>query len=233
MANTKSTPEMGALTLVLLVQKYRSQMIALLVKNGIVVPNNASDQQIASLMASLLKVSKSYFKDLNDFLMNPKVVQVLAGGVQQTAQYLRMSGSGFMSAGGDEEDNIFDYYDTETDPVTGGTVTTPSSSTPPKKGFFSGVNFTDLFTQSLHAFQDYTKGQTDAEIAKQRALVEQAKADAIKAGNQTFIDPTTGQKVDVITKPKKGLGTTTIVLISLGGVALLGTIIFLLARKKQ
>lgn len=229
MANTKSTPAMGALTLVLLVQKYRSQMIALLVKNGIVVPNNASDQQIASLMASLLKVSKSYFKDLNDFLMNPKVVEVIAGGIKQTAQYSRMSGSGFMSAVGDEED---DFYDTETDPVTGGTVTNTSGTTPPKKGFFSGINLGDLITRGLETFGNYTKAQSDAEIARQRALIEQAKAEAIKAGNESYIDPTTGQKVDV-KDDKTGLSTTTIVLISLGGVALIGTIIFLLARKKQ
>ena len=87
MANTKPTAQTGALTLVLLVKFYRSQMIALLVKNGIVVNNNATDQKISTLMADLLKVSKSYFKDLNDFITNPNVVQRLAGGIQQTAQY--------------------------------------------------------------------------------------------------------------------------------------------------
>ena len=59
MANLKPTAQMGALTLVFLVKQYRSQMIALLVKNGIVVNNNTSDEQVAKLMANLLKVSKS------------------------------------------------------------------------------------------------------------------------------------------------------------------------------
>ena len=50
MANTKPTPQTGALTLVLLVKFYRSQMIALLVKNGIVVNNNATGHKLNPIL---------------------------------------------------------------------------------------------------------------------------------------------------------------------------------------
>ena len=244
MANTKPTPQTGALTLVLLVKFYRSQMIALLVKNGIVVNNNATDQQISTLMANLLKVSKSYFKDLNDFITNPNVVQRLAGGIQQTVQYSNMSGSAYMRADGDtsNSDNLDQMMtdvnsmtDNSTDPAlptpTGTGTGTPASS---GGGFFSNINIGDIIKGGLNLFGQYTKGQTDAEIARQHALVEQAKAEAIKAGNQTYTDPTSGQQVNVKDKTKDTtMSTTTIVILSLVGVAVLGTVIYFIARPKS
>jgi hypothetical protein len=93
MAKTvKPTIETGAMTLVLLVANYRSQMINLLLKNGVTVPSGASNQQIATMMANLLKISKSFAMDLQRFISNPKVIEVLAGGFSQNAQYLRASG---------------------------------------------------------------------------------------------------------------------------------------------
>ena len=246
MANTKPTAQTGALTLVLLVKFYRSQMIALLVKNGIVVNNNATDQQISTLMANLLKVSKSYFKDLNDFITNPNVVQRLAGGIQQTVQYSNMSGSAYMRADGDtsNSDNLDQMMtdvnsmtDNPTDPAlptptgTGTGTGTPASS---GGGFFSNINIGDIIKGGLNLFGQYTKGQTDAEIARQHALVEQAKAEAIKAGNQTYTDPTSGQQVNVKDKTKDTtMSTTTIVILSLVGVAVLGTVIYFATRPKS
>ena len=247
MANTKPTAQTGALTLVLLVKFYRSQMIALLVKNGIFVNNNATDQQISTLMANLLKVSKSYFKDLNDFITNPKVIQRIAGGIQQTAQYSNMSGS-YMKAEGEDgvdtntdnlnqmQSDINDMTDNTGDPVIDtapietGTGTGTGTSTSSGGSFFSNLNIGDIIKGGLNLFGQYTKGQTDAEIARQHALVEQAKAEAIKAGNQTYTDPISGQKVNV---KDTTMSTTTIVILSLVGVAVLGTVIYFATRPKS
>ena len=247
MANTKPTAQTGALTLVLLVKFYRSQMIALLVKNGIVVNNNATDQKISTLMADLLKVSKSYFKDLNDFITNPKVIQRIAGGIQQTAQYSNMSGS-YMKAEGEDgvdtntdnlnqmQSDINDMTDNTGDPVIDtapietGTGTGTGTSTSSGGSFFSNLNIGDIIKGGLNLFGQYTKGQTDAEIARQHALVEQAKAEAIKAGNQTYTDPISGQKVNV---KDTTMSTTTIVILSLVGVAVLGTVIYFATRPKS
>jgi hypothetical protein len=228
MANLKPTAQMGALTLVFLVKEYRSQMIALLVKNGIVVNNNTSDEEVAKLMANLLKVSTSYVRDLQNFITNPNVAKVIGSKITQTAQYFQMSGNGYMNSTGGEDG----YTDTGepapvVDPVTGGIVTTPVKS----ESFWDNLNLSDLLGKGVDLFKTYTKGQSDAEIAKQHALVEQAKADAIKAGNETYIDPTTGQKINV--KTDTGMSTSTIVIISVVGVALLGTIIYFVARPKK
>jgi hypothetical protein len=234
MANTKPTAQTGALTLVLLVKFYRSQMIALLVKNGIVVNNNATDQQISSMMANLLKVSKSYFKDLNDFISNPTVVQRLGGGIQQTVEYSNMSGSAYMNYEG--EDNP-DGTDTPTNsdpalPTPTGSTSSTSATTPPKAGFFSNLNLADLIKGGMNLFGNYTKAQSDAEIARQHAIVAQAQA----GGGAVTIDPTTGQATTTTSNDKTKdtkMSTTTIVLLSLVGVAVLGAVIYFATKAKK
>jgi len=233
MANLKPNAQAGALTLVLLVKMYKSQMVALLVKNGIVVNNNASEEQVTSLVTNLLKVSKSFEQDLNNFITNPAVAKAITSRIGQTAQYYKMSGSNFMSADGEDDYDIFDYYDTdepdeetpETDPVVG----TPVK--PPKKGFFEGFNLPDFLNQSMKLFGEYSKGKSDVEIAKARALAEQAKAQ----GKDFFVDPTTGEKIKIDDKPNSGgLSTTTIVIISLVGViSVVAVIIGLMNRTNK
>jgi hypothetical protein len=236
MANSKATPQLGALTLVLLVRNYRSQMIALLARNGVAVRPNASEQNIANLMANLLKVSKSFAKDLSDFISNPAVAQVIGNGiasVSQTAQYFKASGGGYM--------NFTDYFSDNTpettDPVLASTTTPPAnttSSTPAKTGFWDNINLSDILSNGIKAFGTYNTNQANVEIANARALVEQAKADAIKAGKEIYIDPTTGEKINVKDDSKDaGMSTTTIVVLSLVGVAVLGTVIYFIARPKN
>jgi hypothetical protein len=227
--NIQPTIETGAMTLVLLVNNYRSQMIALLLKNGVTVPNGASSQQIASLMANLLKVSKSFAMDLQKFISNPKVIEVLAGGFSENAQYFRMSGfagkqdgnaqyfraSGFMNSTGGEDG----YTDTG-EPA--------PSGTPPKTGFFSGLNFGNLFSQALGAFGQYDKNQTDRAIADAQASAGSSTGGF--TGGNTGGNTGGGGKDD---DPDKKMSTTTIVILSLVGVAVLGTIIYFVARPKE
>jgi hypothetical protein len=230
MAKTvKPTIETGALTLVLLVKYYKSQMIALLLKNGVTVPRGASDQQIAMLMANLLKVSKSFFIDLNNFIQNPKVVQTLAGGMTQTAeyfkmsgnaQYFRMSGKGYMNSTGGEDG----FTDTG-EPAPSGT---PIKD---KEGFWSNLNFGNLFSQALGAFGQYNTNQANVAIANAHAQSQQAGSTVgsdAGSGGGTGGGTSSGKKT-----PEKGMSTTTIVVLSLLGVAVIGTIIYFVAKPKE
>ena len=220
--NIQPTIETGAMTLVLLVKNYRSQMIALLLKNGVTVPNGASSQQIASLMANLLKFSKSFAMDLQKFISNPKVIEVLAGGFSENAQYFRMSGnaqyfraSGFMNSNGGEDG----FTDTG-EPA--------PSGTPPKTGFFSGLNLGNILKDGLNLFGQLDKNKTDREIAN-----AQAQVGANVGGNtntNTGGNTGGGGKDD---DPDTKMSTTTIVILSLVGVAVLGTIIYFVARPKE
>lgn len=218
--NNQLSIKTGAMTLVLLVKNYKSQMVALLLKNGVTVPNGASDQQIASLMANLLKVSKSFFTDLNNFIQNPNVMKVVAGEFQQNAQYFRASG--YYNGEGDDDDAYYDEEYYEEDPA----LPTPTGTTPKKGGFFSGLNLGDIFKDGLDAFSKYDKNKTDREIADARA----------KAGLPAFTPKELveeRERVNNDKNPDTKISTTTIVVLSLVGVAVLGTIIYFVTRPKQ
>jgi len=239
MAKTvKPTIETGAMTLVLLVKYYKSQMIALLLKNGVTVPRGASDQQIAMLMANLLKVSKSFFVDLNNFIQNPKVIETLAGGMTQTAeyfkmsgnaqyfrmsgnaQYFKMSGKGYMNSTGGEDG----FTDTG-EPAPSGT---PIKD---KEGFWSNLNFGNLFSQALGAFGQFNTNQANVAIANAHAQSQQAGSDVGSGGvtgGGAGGSTSSGKKT-----PEKGMSTTTIVVLSLLGVAVIGTIIYFVAKPKE
>lgn len=224
--NIQPTIETGAMTLVLLVKNYRSQMIALLLKNGVTVPSGASDQQIASLMANLLKVSKSFFLDLNNFLKSPKVLETLAGGLTENAQYFRASGSGFA---GKKVGNAQYFRTTGTD-----TPDTTGTTTPPKKdGFFSGLNFGNLFSQALGAFGQYDTNQANVAIANAHASVNNPSGGGGSLGDYTGGNTGSGSGSGNGKTPDTKMSTTTIVVLSLVGVAVLGTIIYFVARPKE
>ena len=221
--NNQPTIETGAMTLVLLVNNYRSQMIALLLKNGVTVPNGASSQQIASLMANLLKVSKSFFVDLNNFLQNPKVIQTLAGGLPtETAQYFRASGSNFA---GKRVGNAQYFRTTGTD------APDATGTTPKKGGFWTDLNFGNLFSQALGAFGQYDKNQTDKAIADAQASVGGYTGSGVTTGGNT--GGNTGGGGGGGKTPDNKMSTTLIVVLSLVGVAVLGTVIYLVARPKE
>jgi hypothetical protein len=211
MANTNSTAQAGALTFVFLVKRYRNQMINLLVKNGIVVDKNASDEQITSLMVNLLKVSKSYFKDLNDFVTNPAVAQTLMGEIEKTAQYMQASGNGYMNFTDDEIPDDGGYI--PPDPA----LPTPSKTKTTWQGLKERAP--EYLSDLIKLVGTYTTNKANTEIAKSRVIVSQ---------NQKEVD-----EENDVTPPTNKTSTTTIVVLSLVGIAVVGTIIYFIARAKK
>jgi hypothetical protein len=108
---------LGAYGIMYVIQNKKSQVYALLLKNGVVIPNNASDIQIALLVTNLLKVSKSFYKEFSSLLLSQDVV---------TGMTSNMSGS-YAYAGG-QVDPAFDFSIFNT----GGTPTNTTTNTPSK-----------------------------------------------------------------------------------------------------
>lgn len=233
MANNKKdgqgSPETGALTLVLLVNMYRNQMINLLIKNGVVVNDSMSDEEITILMGNLLKVSKSFYNDLTDFLANPNVVEKLAGGIEGMAEYFKMSGDAYMNAFGNTElpsgINYQSQYGLNLNSGSNSTNTSTNAGT--KQGFWSGLNFGDLFTKGLNGFLTYNTNQANTSIAGYQSQIAQAGG---YVPNINVPNQNSNKSND---DTKKGTSTTTIVLLSLLGIAVLGTIIYFVARPKK
>jgi hypothetical protein len=220
MANSNPTAQTGALTLVLLVKSYKSQMISLLVKNGILVDNSDSDQQIATLMANLLKVSKSYFQDLNDFITNPAVTNVIAGGFEQTAQYYKMTGDGYMNMTGYK--SPFADYTIPKSPFSNSN--TKDTETPAKSSFWKDLasNIPNYLSDGIKLVGTLSTNKANTAIANSQKVIAETGGS---------VDPNTGKKADE--DEDEGMSTTSIVLLSLLGVAVLGTVIYFVARPKK
>jgi hypothetical protein len=222
----------GAMTLVLLVDNYRSQVIALLLKNGVVVPNGTSNEEIANKTANLLRISKSFANDLNVFIQNPKVLKTLSDGFAKNAQYFRASGnnfagkksgnaqyfraSGFMNSTGGEDG----FTDTGV-PVP---TTTPE---PTKTGFWSGLSLQDLLTKGVSTFVTLDTNKTNRAIADAR----------VKVGSDvgSDLDSNSGSSGDSFESGSAGGGTNTtkVVVLSLVGVALIGTVVYFVMKNKK
>jgi hypothetical protein len=232
----KPTIETGAMTLVLLVKNFKSQMIALLLKNGVTVPSGYSDQQIAMLMGNLLKVSKSFFNDLNAFIQNPKVIKILEGGFTENAQYFKASGNDYLNGDGDifvaqdfpSDLGFQSQYGLNLSTSSSSTPATASGTTPPKGGFWGGLNFGNLFSQTLGAFGQWNTNQSNVAIANAHAQSQTGSGVGANLGSNT--GGNTGGNTG---KDKEPMSTTTIVILSLVGVALLGTIIYFVAKPKE
>jgi hypothetical protein len=220
------TIETGAMTLVLLVTNYRSQMINLLLKNGVTVPSGASNQQIATMMANLLKISKSFAMDLQRFISNPKVIEVLAGGFSQNAQYLRASGFAGKKVGNAQYFRASGYFNGEGDEEEDPSL--PSTNTPPKTGFWSGLNLGNILSDGLNLFGQIDKNKTDRAIANAQAQI--STNTGVNVGSVTGSGDTGSGKG---TPDDEGMSTTTIVVLSLVGIAVIGTIIYFVARPKE
>jgi hypothetical protein len=239
MANSKKggkpTVKTGAMTLVMLVNLYRSQMVALLLKNGVAVPQGSSNERVAMLMASLLKVSTSFVKDLNNFLANPSVLANLSGSLEQTAQYFRMSGKPYMNFG----DDPFDYsvpdsvgYQSEygLDLSTDSSTTTTSGSGS-GDSWWSGIkaNLGNYLSDGIKLIGTISTNNTNAEIANAQRDIANAGAGGSGAGAGAGTGAGTGGKLPT----DEGMSTTTVVLLSLGGIAVIGLVIYLVTRPKE
>lgn len=225
----KPTIETGAMTLVLLVSNYRSQMINLLLKNGVTVPSGASNQQIASMMANLLKISKSFAMDLQKFISNPKVIQVLAGGFSQNAEYFRASGFAGKKVGNAQYFRASGYFNGEGDEEEDPALPSTNTNTPPKTGFFSGLNLGNILKDGLNLFGQIDKNKTDREIANAQAQISANTGVNVGSGSGSG-DSGSGSGGKT---PDDKMSTTTIVVLSLVGIAVLGTIIYFVARPKE
>lgn len=200
---------LGAYALMYVVKNKRNEVIALLLKNGVVVPNNANDVQIALLVTNLSKISKSFYKDFSNLMITKDTVSGMSSN---------MSGS-YSNAGGTVNPPFdFSIFTGGTAP-TAPTTTTSNASTPPKKETKSSNWINTGLSLLQTGFQGYL--QLDDNKTKR----ELANA-SVQISNE---NPT---KEENTPPAKTGLSTGAIVGLSVLGVTVVGLVIFLIAKKK-
>jgi hypothetical protein len=126
---------LGAYGIMYVIKNRRSEVVALLLKNGIVAPSNASDMQIALLVTDLLKVSKSFYNDFSKLLIDKNVIYGMSAN---------MSGS-YANAGG----IVIPTFDLDEELLDDSTTTTSNTSS---------TNSTGWLNKGLQLLQDGFKG---------------------------------------------------------------------------
>jgi hypothetical protein len=170
---------LGAYGVMYVVQNKRSQVVALLLKNGVVAPSNATDMQLALLVTNLLKVSKSFYRDFSALLLNQDVVAGMS--VNMSGSYANVVGDG----------QAFDFSVFQ-----GGTPTTTATTTPkPATSSPSWLNQGLGLLQS--GFQGYLQlddNKTKRELAN--ASVQLSTSQATQ--DSVLLPPSTGMSTGAI-----------------------------------
>jgi hypothetical protein len=195
---------LGAYGVMYVVQNKKSQVIALLLKNGVVVPSNATDIQIALLVTNLLKVSKSFYRDFSALLLNQDVV---------TGMSSNMSGS-YANVVGDGQTFDFSVF-------TGGTPTTTTATTPTKTTTATNTSSPSWLNQGLGMLQTGFQGYLQLDENK----TKRALADA-------SVKISESQPTETTLTTKAGMSTGAIVGLSVLGIAVVGLVVYLIKKNK-
>lgn len=206
----KSNASLGAYVVMYVAKNKKGDAIALLLKNGVVVPSDANDMQVALVITEMLKKSKSFEKDFTKLVQSQDVVSGLSSNM--SGMYSNMSG--YYNAQG----FVYDQSFNPTDPLFKGlssqfpttTNSTPATSSADK---ISGFEKYLLLGQGL--FSDFTKmKENEAKVQLANASVELEKLNKL---------PTT--------EAKKSSNVLYIVL-GLVGVGLLGFLTYRMVKKQ-
>lgn len=206
---------LGAYAVMYVVQNKKSEVVNLLLKNGVFVPMNASNMQLALLVTDLLKVSKSFYRDFSLLLLNQDVVSGMS--VNMSGSYSNFTGDAEWckdSANKTANPNAYKILCKDS------TTFDPKTFTSEKKDTTLNTSFInkglDFLQSSVKDYLQYDDNKTKRELAN--ASVKISADEVTKAG----ILPT-----------KKGLSTGAIVGISLLGVTVVGLVIYLIVKNKN
>jgi hypothetical protein len=206
---------LGALSIMYLVINKRAEVIALLVKNGVKVPNNATDMQLALLVTNLLKISKPFSKDFNQLITQKEIISGVFSGFD--GSYSNVLGAFSNLPKFDE--NLFSSPATPTTTPAVTTQTTAQDTKP--KGNFWG-NALGLLQTGFTGYLAMDENKTKRELANASVQIKQsdvslAEKGILPAGN---------------TLPKTGLSTGAIVGLSVLGIAVIGGIVYFAMKNK-
>jgi hypothetical protein len=184
----KSKEDVSAYVIMYAVKNKKGDVIALLLKNGVVVPSNSNDMQVALVVTEMLKKSKSFEKDFTKLVQSQEMVSALTSNM--AGMYSNMSG--YNNAQGFVYDPII--FDDSIFGTATKTSVTPStnSATPSSSDKISGFEKYLLLGQGL--FSDFTKmKENEAKVKLANASVELEKlnrlptAETKKSSNVLYI----------------------------------------------
>jgi hypothetical protein len=197
---------LGAYGLMYVVKNNKSDVLALLLKNGVVVPSNASDITIALAVTNLSKVSKSFYNEFSKLLLNQDTVSGMSANM--SGSYSNFDGDSPFCKNNDNKTSSPTTYKL----ICGNTTTTEDTTS-------KSENNSDLLNKGLGILQTAFQGYLQLDDNKTKRQLADAS-----------VIITNEEKKD---KDKdKGMSTGAIVGLSLLGVTIVGLVVYLIVKKK-
>lgn len=197
---------LGAYAIMYVVRNKKSEVLGLLLKNGVVVPSNAQDVQVAFVVTNLLKVSDSFYNEFSELLLDEETVNAVFSNM--SGSYMNFTGdSAYCKNTANKTESSYkilckDYVDTSS------TTSNQSQSSFINRGL-------DFLQSSVKDFLEYEDLKTKRELAKASVKISDNEV-------------TKGETPPPPTK----LGTGAIVGISLLGATVVGLVVYLIAKKQ-
>jgi hypothetical protein len=224
-----SNESLGAYGVMYVVINKKSDVLALLLRNGVVVPSDASDVTIALAVTNLLKVSKTFYNEFSKLLVNTDVIYGMSANM--SGSYANMGGS-YANYTGDSA--FCKNSDNKTSsPNSYKILCEDSSSTFDPKAFTTKPKdtkakdtsgSTDWLNKGLELLQTGFQGYLQLDDNKTKRELADASVRYAQSGG--------GTSTDGNVPPPNGLSTGAIVGISLLGVTVVGLVIYLVTKKK-
>jgi hypothetical protein len=199
---------LGAYGLMYVVKNNKSDVLALLLKNGVVVPSNASDITIALAVTNLSKVSKSFYNEFTKLLVNQDTVSGMSANM--SGSYSNFDGDSPFCKNNDNKTSSPTTYKL----ICGNTTTTEDTTS--KSG-----NNSDLLNKGLGLLQIGFEGFLKLDDNKTKRQLADASV---------IITNTNADKKDE--DKDKGMSTGAIIGLSLLGVTIVGLVVYLIVKKK-
>jgi hypothetical protein len=219
---------LGAYGVMYVVKNKKSDVLGLLLRNGVVVPSNASDVTIALAVTNLLKVSKTFYNEFSKLLVNQDVVYGMSANM--SGSYSNMSGSYANAIG----DSAFcqDKTNKQFFPSAYKSACEGSSSTFDPKSFTTDTKESKpkdtsggsgWLNTGLNLLQTGFAGYLQLDDNKTKRELADASVRISESSGGTTTDGT---------PPPTGWSTGAIVGVSLLGVTVVGLVVYLVVKKK-
>lgn len=215
----KTKASLGAYVVMYSVKNKKGDVIALLLKNGVVVPSNSNDMQIALVVTEMLKKSKSFEKDFTKLVQSQDVVNGLTSNM--SGMYSNMGGYSYMGGAYSNANGfVYDSSFNPTDPAFKSLYSQVPANTEPEKDKNKISGFEKYLLLGQGIFSDFTKmKENEAKVALANASVE---LETIKS-----------QSDNSVSKAGGGFSATTLyVVLGLVGVGLLGFLTYKMVKKQ-
>lgn len=200
---------LGAYGIMYVVKNRKSEVIALLLKNGVIIPSGASDMTIALAVTDLLKVSNSFYNEFSKLLVNEDVIYGMSANM--SGSYSNFTGFQAQTF----EENPFEKYGSTTSTTT--TTNTPKD-TKPKSSSTGWLNKgLELLQTGFQGYLQLDDNKTKRELANASVLISSDEV----------------TKETTKTPDDEGMSTGAIIGLSLLGVTVVGLVVYLVVKNKN